>query len=52
MVANCAKLQINYARKGMFTLSIVVSAGHVVAELRGSVRALMVFAQSMQLLDS
>ena len=42
-------------RKGMFTLSIAfcsVTAGHVVAELRGSVHALMVFAQSMQFLDN
>ena len=37
--------------KGMLTLSIAfcsVAVGRVVAELRGSVRALMVFARSMQ----
>ena len=52
MLANC---EINNTHKGMFVLLIAfcsVSVGRVVAELLNSVRALMVFAQSMQFSDN
>ena len=55
MFVNCAKLQIKYTCKGMFALLIafcLVSVGRVVAELRGNVRALMVFARSMHFSDN